>query len=87
MRSLLLDKGRVVAGGGIVLSDGNWFSPIFVEMDVETTGAFPVETISLLAAYEFARVAENDVEIMPDCTGAISVLEGRNAGFSSLLSG
>ena len=87
VRSLLLNKGKVTAGGGIVLSDGNWFSPIFIEMDVETTGAFPVETISLLTAYEFARAAVNDVEIMPDCTGAISALEGSNAGFSSLLAG
>ena len=87
VRSLLLNKGKVIAGGGIVLSDGNWFSPIFVEMDVETSGAFPVETVSLLAAYEFARAADNEVEIMPDCTGAISVLEGSNAGFSSLLAG
>ena len=61
--SLLLDKGKVKAGGGIVLTDGNWFSPIAVEMDMETESAFDPETISLLAAYEFARRAGHKVEI------------------------
>ena len=85
--SLLLDNGKVKAGGGLVITDGNWFSPIMVEMDVETGSAFDVETISMMAAYEIARESGYKVEVLPDCLGGIAAMEGRNEGYAGLLAG
>jgi len=43
----MVGGGEVQAGGAIVLAGDNWYSPLYVEMDLETEGAFQVETISL----------------------------------------
>ncbi len=49
VRSMMVGGGKVQAGGAIVLAGDNWYSPLYVEMDLDDTeGAFQVETISLL---------------------------------------
>ena len=85
--SLLLNTGKVVAGGGMVLTDGNFFSPIYVEMDVETESAFNVETIMLIAGYEVGREAERKIELNTDCRGEMSAIKGKNAGYKAILGG
>ena len=87
LASLLLNTGKVIAGGGIVLTDGEWFSPIAIEMDIKTESVFPVESISLIAAYEIARYTGRRIEIGTDCKGAMGVPEKKNAGFNSILGG
>ncbi len=70
----------------MVLSKGNKFLTIKVDIDVETTSAFEAELISLLVAIEIA--GHVDVRIYSDCKAALSILLGRNRGtFFSLLSG
>ena len=70
-----------------MLTDGNWWSPIAVEMDMDTESSFDPETISLLGAYEFARRASNKVEINTDCEGARSTIKGSKGNYKALLSG
>ena len=71
----------------MVLTDGNWFSPIEITMDVETGSAYDVETISMLAACEIARVAGNEIEINTDCEGGKTTLENKSGNFKPLLGG
>ena len=85
MRSLMLGGGKVKAGGAVVLAGNNWYSPLFVEMDMETEGAFQVETISLLAGCLIAE--EMEVTISTDCKGAMAAEGGRNQDFNRILGG
>ncbi len=72
---MMLGGGKVQAGGGLVLEGENWYSPLFVEMDMETEGAFQVETVTLLTE---CLIAEDDeVEVNTDCIGGNGGGEGQ----------
>ena len=85
VRSMMLGGGLVKAGGAIVLAGENWYSPLFVEMDLDTEGAFQVETISLLGGCLIGE--DKQVEINTDCKGAIAAEGKRNSGFNRILGG
>ena len=76
LKEMLLGKGEVKAGGAVVLSNGEWFYNIEVEMDVEVESAFDTELISILIACEIAKRRRNGVRIFSDCNSAIKVGNG-----------
>ncbi len=76
-------RGEYQSRWGIILAGENWYSPLFIEMDLETEGAFQVETISLLAGSVIGKDCQ--VDIHTDCRGAMAAEKKKNKEFGRIL--
>ena len=85
MKTMMLGGHKVKAGGGMVVQDEEgYYHPLRVIMDVEVESAFPVETITLLAACIIGE-GEGKIEIGTDCLGAMAATRRRNKGFNRII--
>jgi hypothetical protein len=83
--SMMLGGGKIKAGGAVVLAGENWYSPLFIEMDLETEGAYQTEVISLLAGC--LAVEKLTIEVGTDCKGAMAAEQGKNRDVNRILGG
>jgi hypothetical protein len=85
VRSIMLGGGNIKAGGAVVLAGENWYSPLFIEMDLDTEGAYQTEVISLLAGC--LAVEGEELDIKTDCMGAMAAERGKNRDMNRILGG